>query len=184
MNPSKFIMPCEVLSNVGNLWIISPAFWSNTPFKRFFRIQGLSLLKYAYFRWLAAFFSVKGQTSPLIYVVESFRPAIASEYHLAPANRAYKRFSFQTVIDSVLSGRIRQIKPDLKQVHPQHFFDTHRRTSSFSLGIIRFNDARLCIPWNDFIHDPQEILLALSSFLRPLHSMSVNVPCFISFIEP
>ena len=67
---------------------------------------------------------------------------------------------------------------------PSAFFDTHRRTSSFPLGIIRFNDARLCIPWNDFIHDPQEILLALSSFLRPLHSMSVNVPCFISFIEP
>lgn len=39
---------------------------------------------------------------------------------------------------------IRQIKPDLKQVYPQHFFDTHRRTSSFSLGIIRFNYA---YPW-------------------------------------
>ena len=73
---------------------ISPIFWSNTPFKRFFRIQGLSLLKYAFFRWLAALFSVKGQTSPLIYVVESFRPAIASEYKLAQANRAYTRFSF------------------------------------------------------------------------------------------
>ena len=43
-----------------------------------------------FFRWLAASFSVKGQTSPLIYVVESFRPAITSEYKLAQANRAYK----------------------------------------------------------------------------------------------
>ena len=49
------------------------------------------------FCWLAAFFSVKGQTSPLIYVVESFRPAIASEYKLAQANKAYKQFSFQLV---------------------------------------------------------------------------------------
>ena len=120
----------------------------------FFQNTGLIFTrKYAYFRWLAAFFSVKGQTSPLIYVVESFRPAIASEYHLAPANRAYKRFSFQTVIDSVLSGRIRQIKPDLKQVHPQHFLDAHRRTFSFFLGIIRFNYAYPFIPWNNFIHD-------------------------------
>ena len=72
---------------------ISPAFWSNTPFKRFFRIQGLSLLKYA-FSLVSCFFSEKGQTSPLIYVVESSRPAIASEYKLAQANRVYKRFSF------------------------------------------------------------------------------------------
>ena len=57
------------------------------------------------------------------------------------------------VINSVLSCRIRQIKPDLKQVHPQHFFDTHRRTFSFSLGIIRLNYAYPFIPWNNFIHD-------------------------------
>ena len=61
----------------------------------FFQNTGLIFTrKYAFFRWLAAFFSVKGQTSPLIYVVESFRPAIASEYKLAQANRVYKRFSF------------------------------------------------------------------------------------------
>ena len=61
----------------------------------FFQNTGLIFThKYAFFRWLAAFFSVKGQTSPLIYVVESFRPAIAGEYKLAQANRAYKRFSF------------------------------------------------------------------------------------------
>lgn len=65
----------------------------------FFQNTGLIFThKYAFFRWLAAFFSVKGPTSPLIYVVESFQPAIASEYKLAQANRAYKRFSFQTVV--------------------------------------------------------------------------------------
>ena len=46
------------------------------------------------FCWLTASFSVKEQTSPLIYVVKSFRPAIASKYKFAQANRAYKRFSF------------------------------------------------------------------------------------------
>ena len=61
----------------------------------FFQNTGLIFThKYAFFRWLAAFFSVKGQTSPFIYVVEIFRPEIAGEYKLAQANREYKRFSF------------------------------------------------------------------------------------------
>ena len=65
----------------------------------FFQNTGLIFTQIClFFRWLAASFSVKGQTSLLIYVVESFQPAIASEYKLAQANRAYKRFSFQTVV--------------------------------------------------------------------------------------
>ena len=48
-----------------------------------FQNAGLSLLKYAFFRWLAASFSVKGQTSLLIDAVESFRQVIAREYKLA-----------------------------------------------------------------------------------------------------
>ena len=60
----------------------------------FFQNTGLIFTQICFFRWLAVFFSVKGQTSLLIYVVESFQPAIAGEYKLAQANRAYKRFSF------------------------------------------------------------------------------------------
>ena len=72
-------------------------------------MQGLSLLKYAFFRWLAASFSVKGQTSLLIDVVESFRQATAREYKLAQENRAYKRFLFQIADKGLFSpegGRI------------------------------------------------------------------------------
>lgn len=59
----------------------------------FFQNTGLIFTQICFFAgWLL--FSEKGQTSPLIYVVESFRPAIASEYKLAQANRTYKRFSF------------------------------------------------------------------------------------------
>ena len=81
-------LPRESLNN-------KPCILVKHAIQAFFQNTGLIFTrKYAFFRWLAAFFSVKGQTSPLIYVVESFRPAIASEYKLAQANRAYKRFSF------------------------------------------------------------------------------------------
>lgn len=42
---------------------------------------------------LNPYFLKKGRL-PLSQVVESFRPAIASEYKLAQANIAYRRFSF------------------------------------------------------------------------------------------
>ena len=60
----------------------------------FFQDTGLIFTQICLFSLVSCFFSEKGQTSPLIYVVESFRPAIASEYKLAQANRACKRFSF------------------------------------------------------------------------------------------
>ena len=60
----------------------------------FFQNTGLIFTRKYAFSLVSCFFSEKGQTSPLIYVVESFRPAIAGEYKLAQANRAYKRFSF------------------------------------------------------------------------------------------
>ena len=81
-------LPRESLNN-------KPCILVKHAIQAFFQNTGLIFThKYAFFRWLAAFFSVKGPTPPLIYVVESFQPAIASEYKLAQANRAYKRFSF------------------------------------------------------------------------------------------
>ena len=55
----------------------------------FFQNTGLIFTQICFFRRLAAFFSVKGQTSSLIYVVESFQPAIASEYKLALDHSEY-----------------------------------------------------------------------------------------------
>ena len=83
----QYWTPREPLNN-------KPCILVKHAIQAFFRIQGLSLLVNMLFSLVGCFFSEKGQTSPLIYVVESFRLAIASEYKLAQANRAYKRFSF------------------------------------------------------------------------------------------
>ena len=60
----------------------------------FFQNTGLIFTQICLFSLISCFLFCKRADSPLIYVVESFRPAIASEYKLAQANRAYKRFSF------------------------------------------------------------------------------------------
>ena len=80
-------LPRESLNN-------KPCILVKHAIQAFFQNTGLIFTQICFFRWLAVFFSVKGQTSLLIYVVESFQPAIAGEYKLAQANRAYKRFSF------------------------------------------------------------------------------------------
>ena len=109
-------------------------------------------------RWLAAFFSVKGQTS------RKFPHRVA-------------------VLNRVFSSRIGEIKPDLKQIHPQHFLDAHRRTAAFSLGIIRLDYTDPFIPRNN-----SSMISRNSSrlifFLRQLYSISVNVSCFILFHHP
>ena len=69
------------------------------------------------------------------------------------------------VIDCVFSGRIGEIKQDLKQVHPQRFLDAHRRTAAFSLGIIRLDYTNPFILRKNFIHDfkkffPSRLLFA------------------------
>ena len=144
--------------------MISLTFWSNTPFKRFFRIRGLSLLKCAFFRWLAASFSVKGQTS------RKFPHRVA-------------------VINRVFSGRIGEIKPDLKQVHPQHFLNAHRRTAAFSLGKIRLDYTDPFNPRNNFIHDfkkffPSRLLFAATvlNIGKCLLLHFVSLPIFDGFI--
>lgn len=80
-------LPRESLNN-------KPCILVKHAIQAFFQNTGLIFSHICLFYWLAASFSAKGQTSLLIYVVESFRPAIASEYKSAQANGAYKRFSF------------------------------------------------------------------------------------------
>ena len=62
------------------------------------------------------------------------------------------------VVNGILCCWIRQVKPDLKQIHPQHFLDSHGRTATLSLGIVRLNDSYPLIPRNNLVHDFQKFL--------------------------
>ena len=61
------------------------------------------------------------------------------------------------VVDGILSRRIGQVEPDLKQIHPQHFLDPHGRTTALPLGIVGFDHAYPLIPGNDLVHDFQKL---------------------------
>ena len=62
------------------------------------------------------------------------------------------------VVDGVLSSRIGQVEPDLKQIHPQHFLNAHRWTAALSLGIVGFDNTDPLVPGNDLVHDFQKFL--------------------------
>ena len=62
------------------------------------------------------------------------------------------------VVNGVFSSRVGQVEPDLKQIHPQHFFNAHGRTATFSLGIVGFDNTNPLIPGNDLVHDFQKFL--------------------------
>ena len=73
------------------------------------------------------------------------------------------------VVDGIFGRWVRQIEPDLKQVHPQHLFDPHGRTTALSLGVVGFNHANPFIPRDDLLHDfqkflPLRFLLAVAVF--------------------
>ena len=57
------------------------------------------------------------------------------------------------VINRVLCSRTRKLEPDLRQVHPQHFFDDHERTAALSFGMIRRYYLCSFNLWYDLIHD-------------------------------
>ena len=61
------------------------------------------------------------------------------------------------VVDSILGSRIGQVEPNLKQIHPQHFFNAHGRTSTLSLGIVGLDDTNPLVSGNDFVHDFQKL---------------------------
>ena len=60
------------------------------------------------------------------------------------------------VIDCILSRRIRQVKPNLKQIHPQHFLDSHGRTATLPLGVVWFDYTNPFFPGDNLIHDFQK----------------------------
>ena len=61
------------------------------------------------------------------------------------------------VVDSILGSRIGQVEPNLKQIHPQHFFNAHGRTATLSLGIVGPDDTNPLVPGNDLVHDFQKL---------------------------
>ena len=61
------------------------------------------------------------------------------------------------VVNRILETFVRQIEPDLKQVHPEHYFDPARRTAALPLGIVRENLVDPVSPWNNVIHFPKEL---------------------------
>ena len=63
------------------------------------------------------------------------------------------------VVDRILKAFVRQVEPDLKQVHPEHYFDPARRTAALPGGIVRQNLADPVSPWNDLVHFTKELLL-------------------------
>ena len=63
------------------------------------------------------------------------------------------------VIDGILQSCIRDIEPDLQQVHAEHNLYPARRTAPFPGGIIRLNLLDPFIPWNDLVHQAEKLLL-------------------------
>ena len=87
--------------------------------------------------------------------------------------------------------RFRQIKPDLKQIHPQHFLDAHRRTAAFSRGIIQLDYTDSFILRNNFIHDFKKFFPSCLLFAAAVLNIGkclllhfVSPPIFDGFIIP
>ena len=68
------------------------------------------------------------------------------------------------VVDRIFKTFVRQIEPDLKQVHPEHYFDPAWRTAALPGGIIRLNLADPISPWNNVVHFLKELLLLSDTF--------------------
>ena len=62
------------------------------------------------------------------------------------------------VINGILSSRVGQVEPDLKQIHPQHLFNSHGRTTTLPFGIVRFNHTNPLLPRYDLVHDFKKFL--------------------------
>ena len=60
------------------------------------------------------------------------------------------------VINGILGCRVGQVEPNLKQIHPQHLFNPHRRTAALSFGVVRLDNIHPLIPGDDFVHDLQK----------------------------
>ena len=80
-------LPRESLNN-------KPCILVKHAIQAFFQNTGLIFTQICLFSLISCFLFCKRADFPLDLCCGSFQPAIASEYKLAQANRAYKRFSF------------------------------------------------------------------------------------------
>ena len=62
------------------------------------------------------------------------------------------------VIEAIFGLRVRQIKPVLQEVDPQHSLDANRRTASLARGIMGLDQAAQLPPRDDSVHLAQEVL--------------------------
>src|SRR5574344_664594 len=69
-----------------------------------------------------------------------------------------------TVVDCVFHALIRQIEPDLQQIHPQHSRNSAGRASAFAVRIMRLYIFRPFLPRYDAVHSIKKFL-ALCCFL-------------------
>lgn len=60
------------------------------------------------------------------------------------------------VIDCIFHTLVREIEPDLQQIHPQHFFDSFCRSATLAVWVIRAYKFYPFFPRNNLIHDVQE----------------------------
>ena len=64
-----------------------------------------------------------------------------------------------TVVDRILKTFVRQVELDLKQIHPEHYFDPARRTAALPGGIVWQNLVNPISPKDDLVHLVKELLL-------------------------
>ena len=77
---------------------------------------------------------------------------------------AYEFAKGIAVIDAVFNALIRQREPALQEIHPQHFFDSIRRTTTLAAEIMRLDEVDPFVPRDDFIHDIQKLFPFRCSF--------------------
>lgn len=62
---------------------------------------------------------------------------------------AHKLTESIVVVNGVHSAFIQQNEPALQQIHPQHFFDSLRRTDTLAAEIMQFDEVDTLIPRDD-----------------------------------
>ena len=100
-----------------------------------------------------------------LYQVGTGKQGIKAIQVLGNSTVYYLRISELPLDDEerILDAFIRQIEPVLNQIHPQHQFDSSRRTSSLPCRIDWHDQGNPSLPWYDGIHLLQKLFLLCDS---------------------
>ena len=92
------------------------------------------------------------------------------------------------VVDCIFHTLVREIEPDLQQIHPQHFFDSFCWSATLAVWVIRAYKFYPFFLWNNLIHDVQEffpLCFPLSQAVRIIAECHLAhfsfPPAFLSF---